>query len=397
MDVEQRKAARAVAGRRGLKVASLAGTEIRLDVSLVFVFVLVVGSLATGLLQHWHPEWATGARWLFAVVVAVLFFGSILAHELAHAVVARLFGIPVPRITLFLFGGVSEMESEPLSPGHELAIAVAGPLASLAIGLACTLAGVAVAGPDVVRALEVDPRSAYRALDPLATMLLWLGPVNVVLAVFNLIPGFPLDGGRVLRAGLWKATGDRVAATRWASFGGQLVAWTLIGIGVVQALTGLLGGLWLVLIGWFLDQAARTSRADVLVRQALEGVRVADLMRTRFEDIRADFPLVAFVDERVLRGAQSAWPVVRDDRVVGIVSVEDVARVPERAREGLEVGDVMRPVEHALAPGLPGRDAVQAVARADEDALPVLDHGRLVGILHRGDIVRWLALHEGTA
>jgi Zn-dependent protease len=242
----------------------------------------------------------------------------------------------VPRVTLFLFGGLSELRSEPPGPGAELVIALVGPLTSLALGALCLLGVAASAGPGFGALAEVDPVGAIGTLSPLTTLLLWLGPLNLMLGVFNLIPGFPLDGGRALRALFWKATGDRDRATRWASVAGQAAGWAMMAWGLVQVLAGSLGGLWLGLVGWFLHSAARRSREDVVVRGALDQVQVRDLMRTRFDEVGPDVPLPRFIDEQLLRGGQTAWPVVRDQHPLGLVTFEQVASVPggPRAPDG---------------------------------------------------------------
>src|SRR5690606_13431688 len=210
-------------------------------------------NLGVGLIPAWHPDWGAGLVWSVAVLAAVLFFASIALHELAHALVARRYGIPVRRITLFVFGGMAHMESEPPSPKSELLMAAVGPLVSLLVGVVATALGSVLASDAVSRDGD-DPVALARAIGPAATLLLWLGPINVLLGLFNLVPGFPLDGGRVLRAILWWGTGDLVKATRWASGAGRVVAWTLMGFGVLQLFSGLwVQGLWLLLIGWFLN------------------------------------------------------------------------------------------------------------------------------------------------
>lgn len=392
-EVAQQDAARVV-GRAGVRLTRIGGTEIRLDPSLIVIFTLVVFSLGFGVLARWHPDWSAWVRWGTAIVAGILFFGSVLVHELAHAAVARLYGIPVPRITLFLFGGVAEMASEPRSPGAELAIAVVGPLASLLIGVVCTAAGVALAGDALVSQLQVAPQLALARLGVVQTLLLWLGPINILLGLFNLVPGFPLDGGRVVRAAAWQLTGDLVKATRWASFGGQLVGWLLIAWGLIQAFSGNFGGLWLALIGWFLQRAARGSHAELVLRHSLEGVQVRQLMRTRFESVPVDLPLGRFVNDYLLRGSQATWPVVDGGRTVGLVHTRDVAEIGEERRERLAVMDAMQPIRHPLTPEIPGREALRALVTADDESVPVVEGDRVVGLLHRGDVMRWLALRE---
>src|SRR5690606_6115772 len=262
--------------------------------------------LATGVFPLWHPEWPAALAWGTALGAAALFLASVLVHELSHALVGRIGGIEVRRITLFMLGGMAHMEREPPTWRSELAMAAVGPLTSLVLGLAFLwLAGI-VAGP-----LDVDldnPREALAQLSPLATLLLWLGPINILLAVFNLVPGFPLDGGRVLRAILWGATGNLRHATRWASLGGQGFAWLLIGAGALMIFGwhfpllggGAFGGLWLMLIGWFLNNAALVSYRQLLVKQTLEEVRVARLMQQRVVRIDPDLPVSELVEKHIM-------------------------------------------------------------------------------------------------
>jgi Zn-dependent protease len=245
-------------GWPGFPLTRVLGIRIVVDWSVLVIFALVAANLGLGVFPSWHPTWSAGLVWGLAIAAALLFFASILVHELSHAIVARLFGIPVQRITLFVFGGMAHMEREPSSPRAELAIAAAGPIASLTIGAAATLLASGSMGK------VEDPTSALRSLGPGTTLLLWLGPINLVLGLFNLIPGFPLDGGRMLRAALWAITKNLRTATRWATRVGIAVAWVIIAIGITVLLSGgVLEGLWLGLIGWFLSSAARASGREM--------------------------------------------------------------------------------------------------------------------------------------
>jgi Zn-dependent protease/CBS domain-containing protein len=379
----------------GLRLARIWGIELRLDVSVLIIFGLVVYSLGAGLFPSAHPDWDRGLTWGMALAAGCLFFVSLLAHELAHSVVAQLRGIRVPRITLFVFGGASEMEREPDTPATELLVTIVGPLTSLLLGVAFTRLGLAFAGESFASEFYRNPQQAAAALGPLATLLLWLGPINLMLGIFNLVPGFPLDGGRVLRALLWWGTGDLDRATRWASQTGRGVAWLLMGFGAFQALQGLLvQGLWLLLIGWFLNNAARTSYSQLLLQRALTGLRVTDLMRTRFETVAPEMSIERFVEEHLLRSAQSVWPVVEKGRLLGLVGFDDVRRTPERDRAAHQVREVMKPADVSLRPQLGGREALEALLRSDSDPMPVVEDRKIVGLLHRADIMRWLAMHH---
>jgi Zn-dependent protease len=382
-------------GSRGVGLGRIHGIEIRLDLSVAIIFFLVIYSLGSGLFPQWHPEWSSASIWLTAIAAGVLFFASLLAHELAHSLVAQRYGIPVPRITLFVFGGVSELGREPASPRAELHIAIVGPLMSFAIALTCGVIGAYLAGPTFLDALRADPEAAIGGLGAGATLLLWLGPINAMLAVFNLVPGFPLDGGRVLRAALWWLGGDLRRATEWASRAGRGFAWALMALGVLQALGGaVVPGLWLLLIGWFLNNAARGSYLQLLLTQTMESVRVRDLMRTRYETVEADAPLKEFIDRKLLRSDQIAWPVLRQGRPIGLIGLDSIRAVLDQEREPQTVAEATQPIDETIGPDEQGRDALRLLGRVRQDPIPVLDGGDIVGLLFHADLMRWLVLHR---
>jgi Zn-dependent protease/CBS domain-containing protein len=389
----------------GFRLGKLLGVEVTLDWSLLIIFFLVVLNLGAGLFPRWHPDWSPLELWGTALGAAVLFFASILAHELSHAVVARAQGIPVNRITLFLFGGMAHLEQEPASPKAEFAMAIVGPITSVLIGVAGILAGSALSGESLRSAMELgDPaalEAAFQTMGPVATLLLWLGPINVLLGVFNVIPGFPLDGGRVLRSALWAATGDLVKATRWASGAGQVVAWGLIVLGIFDMFGGAFAsGLWLVLIGWFLNQAARMSYQQLIQRRALENVPVARVMRTRLDRVAANLPLESFVRDHLMLTDQRAFPVESPDgTLMGLVCFNDLKKVPQQDWPHKTVADVMTPTERlsALPPEAAADQALQSLATRGFDQLPVLEGRHLVGIVRRADLMKWLALQGGGA
>jgi hypothetical protein len=266
---------------------------------------------------------------------------------------------------------------------------------SLLLGAVFTFLGIKLAGIGFVDALQADPAGAMASLGAGATLLLWLGPVNVMLAVFNLIPGFPLDGGRVLRAVLWWLSGDLRRATEWASRAGRGFAWALMGLGVWEALGGaLIQGLWLLLIGWFLNNAARSSYMQLLLTQAMESLAVRDLMRTRFESVEADAPLQAFIDDKLLRSDQIAWPVLRDRRPIGLIGLESIRTALRSDRPPQTVSDAMADIGDSIGPNVRGRDALKLLLASKCDPIPVLEANDLVGLLFHADLMRWLALHE---
>lgn len=387
------------AGRRGFLLARLFGIEVRLDWSLTIIFALVTINLGAGVLPSWHPSWGYVAVWGGAAIAAVLLFASLLAHELSHALVARTQGVPVKTVTLFLFGGVAHLESEPPSPKAEFLIAVVGPLVSFALGAAMTLAGLWLAGPqlELMRGASFEETVAlFAGMGPGVTLLLWLGPLNLMLGAFNLVPGFPLDGGRVLRAALWAGTGDLLKATRWASNVGQLVAWGVMALGILNVLRGnLAGGLWLLLIGWFINGAARAAFQQQLLKHSLEDVPVSRLMLTRLDRIPPTLTLEEFVRDHVMAEEQPTWPVEENGVLLGLVSFEDVRKVRRELWPTALVREVMTPATQlsSIPPGADAEKALEELSRREVEQLPVLEGGHLLGLVRRKDLVRWLTLH----
>jgi len=381
---------------RGLRAGSLFGIEIRLDSSLLLIFALVVYLLGSSVFPAWHPNWPATTIWLTATAAGIAFFASVLAHELAHSLVSRYFGIEVRRITLFLFGGLAEIAEEPREPRAEFLIAIVGPVTSLALGLFFLLAGTALAGASFAEVLAEDRETAMAGLSPTATLMLWLGPVNVVLGLFNMVPGFPLDGGRVFRAVIWWVTGDLRRATRIASEAGRLFGWFLMVLGIMQVLSGMsMQGLWLVLIGWFLSNAASASYQQMVLRDELKGISAGDLMRTHFESVTSQMRVAQFIDGHLLQSAQQLWPVLEDDQLIGLVTLDEVRRVPAEDRAVVTLGQVMR--TDLAAHTIPARtDANRALALLGSHGAPlaVVEDTRVVGLLSQQDAMKWLLFHH---
>jgi Zn-dependent protease/CBS domain-containing protein len=391
--------------RNGWRIGQLFGITIYVDWSWLLIFLLVAVNLATGFAQV-HPNWGPALIWSLAIVAALLFFASVLAHELAHSIVARAQDIPVRNITLFLFGGVSNIQQEPRSPRAEFLMAIVGPITSIVIGVVCLLAaGAFVRLPADAAA---NPGSAFAALDPLTTLLLWLGPINILLGVFNLIPGFPLDGGRVLRAALWAATGNFRTATRWAAWIGQAVAWLLIVTGIAMLFgvqvpffgSGFVSGLWLAFIGWFLSSAARQSEQQVVIHDMLEGVPVGRLMRANVPAVPPTISVGELVHRYVMGTDEQAFPVLEGDRLLGLVTLEDIRKVAREDWDTTTAREIMTPAEQLTAVG-PQDDAAAALDKLmerDVRQVPVVADGHLLGLVRRRDIMRWLQLQaQGSA
>jgi len=390
---------------RGLYIGRIFGIDIHIDASWILIFLLVTWSLASGLFPVWHPAWGPGMRWGVALAASILFFASILLHELSHSLVAKAYGLPVRRITLFLFGGVSNIEREPPTPKIEFLMAVVGPITSILLGiifLALATFGVMRSG-----ATAHDAESVISRLGPVTTLLAWLGPINILLGIFNLIPGFPLDGGRILRSALWKATNDLRKATAWATGAGRVVGWLFIFAGVAMAFgvrlpffgTGLISGLWLIFIGWFLNSAAASSYQQAVVRNLLGDVPVFRLMRLNVPTVAPSLPLNRLVYEYVMGTDERAFPVMDGERLLGLVCLEDIRKVPREAWEHTTVGEVMTDTGHldVVNPSEDAGDALEKLTRRDVRQAPVVENGRLVGLLRRRDILKWLELQSGFA
>jgi Zn-dependent protease len=381
------------------KLIRVFGIEIRVDWSWVFIFVLLTWNLCVAL-SRWHSDWSAVAVVAVSVTAVFAFFGCILLHELAHSLVAVRFGMRVRSITLFLFGGVSNIEHEPRSARVEFLMAIVGPVTSVILGFAFLLLGGGITSMSVTSA-ETD-WTALAGLGPVATLFRWLGSINVLIGLFNLIPGFPLDGGRVLRSALWAATGDLRTATRWASGIGQGIGWGFIVVGIAMAFgvrvpvfgTGLVGGLWLAFIGWFLRTAASQAGIKVAIEDALAGHTVEDLMTRTAPTVSPELPLASLVHDYFIRTDERAVTVVRDDRLVGIVSLSNVRATPTERWATTSVGAVMQSADSfpEATPEEPLAQAFEDLARLDADSLPVLSNGRLVGVLRRQDVARWLEL-----
>ncbi|TNF86047.1 MAG: site-2 protease family protein [Gammaproteobacteria bacterium] len=381
-----------------MKLFTLFGIEIRLDFSVIFIFGLIVYSLGVSVFPSWHPNWPAATIWSMALLAGLLFFASLLAHEMSHSLVAQRFGIRVPRITLFLFGGMAEIETEARTPGAEFAIAIAGPLMSLAIAFVCLMYASSTIDEALLEVFMEDPETAMENVGPLVTVCLWLGTVNMMLAIFNMVPGFPLDGGRVARAIVWRLTGDRVRATRVAASAGRVFGWCLMGLGFWELLVlKSMGGLWLILIGWFLSHLATQSYAQVVTQNALAPHTVADLMRTHFERVDADASVAHFVDECLLRSSQLLWPVMAEGRCIGTASLEEVLKLPVENRASTRVGDIALSLADsgALDAGTSAPDAMGLLASRQDRPVPVLRGGEVVGLLRGADVLKWLTLQGG--
>ncbi|HLG17886.1 MAG TPA: site-2 protease family protein [Blastocatellia bacterium] len=364
-----------------IRLGRIFGIEIGLHYSWFIIALLITLSLAEHFYQT-NPAWGRGLSWALAVLTALLFFAAIVAHELAHSVVAKTRGLPVRSITLFALGGVSRIEKESPDAKTEFWMAVAGPIASAVAGL--LFLGLAVAG---------DWKPLATPTTPAMAMLVWLGYINLMLAAFNLIPGYPLDGGRVLRAIVWWVTGNAARSTRIAARAGQVVAMAFIAIGLLQFFGGAgLGGLWIAFIGWFLLDAARATFAQSEITERLGGLRVGDVMTRDCPVIDGRTNLQSFADEHLLRTGQRCFIVADNGVLAGLITAHEVKQVERRKWPFTLVDDVMRPLDQLRTVGAEAAviEALEVMGREDVNQLPVVSNGRLDGIITRAHILQLL-------
>lgn len=385
-------------------LGKLFSIAVRLHFSIVIIGALIVVSLARGLLPEWHPQWTPLSIWSTATVAGMLFFASLIAHEFSHALVAKRFGIGTEHITLFLFGAMAAIEREPQTPKQELLIAAAGPAMSL--GLALLFSGVVLVSDPNFFSTDIgtlDLTESLSNLSYLGTVAFWLACINAMLGLFNLLPGFPMDGGRILRALIWWTSSDLAKATRVAARGGIAVGWLLILYGAVLVLNQqLMNGLWTAAIGYFISQLAGKSAEQFLRNRILLQTTVADIMRTRFERAAADLELDTFVEDYLLRSAQRVWPVTKNGVDVGYISLDDIPAAADRASQGYQrVADCMKALKSSdiLKPTTSGVKALHLLAD-QRLPVPILDDGdtpTIVGLLHQNDVLRWIAQHPNLA
>ncbi|MGW0512861.1 site-2 protease family protein [Streptomyces olivaceoviridis] len=365
-----------------LSLGRIAGVRVGLNWSVLVIVVLVTVALARGEFPASHPGYSAVQYWALALLAAVVFLVSLLAHELAHAVVARRNGVQVDGITLWMLGGAARLHSEAATPAAELRIAAVGPLTSLLAGGA--LAGVA-AGLDALHASGL-----------VVEAVAWLSAINILLGVFNALPAAPLDGGRLLRAYLWHRTGDRLRATRGASAAGRALGWFMVLTGFAAVLFGHnLSGLWPALIGWFLISAATAEARQAEMRSVLGGIPVRRVMTPNPVTVPDAATLADFVAQGPFgHYRHSAFPVLAaDGSVTGLLTVRRVEMTPAHARASTTVREAMRPLGDVViaAPDEPVLDLLPRLEASPVRRAVVLDEGRLVGILTVADITRALA------
>jgi Zn-dependent protease len=366
----------------GLRIARIFGIPIYIHFSWLIIFGLIAWTLATGYFPQNYPDLPASSYWAKGLVASFLFFLSILLHELGHSVVALRHHIRIRSITLFIFGGVAQLGKEPEDGAAEFKIAIAGPLVSFALaGLFYVISTLNLVG-------------AF-----LLPVTLYLSFINLILALFNLIPAFPLDGGRILRGLLWKRFG-KAKATRIAAIGGSLFAYFLIFTGVVGLLRGAgIAGVWNILIGWFLKDASSGAYQMVRFDEALQGMRVRDVMLQEIKTVPAHISLADAARDYFLHTGYGSYPVQRDDAIVGLLCLRDIQRHPSQERENTSVQAAMTPLSEQItvAPDEPLLRAAAKMAAGGVGRLLVMRDGQLVGMLTMNSLMRHMRIREELA
>ena len=363
------------------RIFRIAGIDINIHISWLIILVFLTFSLATGWFPITYPGSSTATYYLLGFIASILLFVSVLLHELAHSFVARSRGLQVKSIVLFIFGGVSNIEQEPQTPGIEFSMAFVGPLVSLLIGVVCY-------------GLWLLVRGTHSLIVPI---LSYLALMNIILGIFNLIPGFPLDGGRVLRSIIWKATGNFQTATNITTFVGQAFAYLIILWGILLFFAGnAFNGLIIIFTGWFLLTSAQSARSQSVLETAFRGVTVNQIMNTNVMTVPANISLQKLVDEYFLpRGLRSAF-VMQGDQLAGLITLSDIRHVPRDQWPQTPVGYAMIPLErlHTITPQQNVKDVLPLMTGQDVNQLAVVQDGRLVGVLTREGILRSLEIRR---
>jgi Zn-dependent protease/CBS domain-containing protein len=364
---------------QGFRLGSIFGFEIRVDLSWFLIFFLILWTFIGSVFPANYPGLSQGTYIIMGIVATLLFFASLLAHELSHSFVARAKGIPVEGITLFIFGGVSRTRMDAETPGDEFQIAGVGPLTSVLLSVLFGL--LYWLGRRAGWSVAVNGVTGY------------LASINLILAIFNLLPGFPLDGGRLFRSIIWKITGNLKKATRIASWGGKFFAYLLIAWGLVQLFGGLIfNGLWLIFIGWFLYNAAEYSYREVQLQKSLEGVRVNQVMTPNPETVTPDLTLRELVDEYFLQRRYQAYPVTQSDRPLGIITLNRVKEIPQDEWNRRTVRQTMIPAEKdvIVTPEEKMPQVLQKMSESGARRVLVARNNRLQGMITASDVANWL-------
>ena len=354
------------------KIGTIMGIPIRVHFSWFIVFGLISWSLSTFYFPQAAPELPAAAYWVKGISAALLLFASVAFHELAHSFVAKRYNVPIESITLFIFGGVAQMRGEPPHPKAERRIAIAGPLSSFFLAF-------------IFFYLSLNTAGGVQAI------FSYVARINLILGIFNLIPGFPMDGGRVLRSFIWERNKDYFYATQKASEIGQKIALFFIFFGIFSLFTGMPGGLWLMLIGWFLHTAAQISYQQAGFQQTFSGVRVKDIMAKNLVTIRPNATLEEAVNDYFLRYGYGGFPVVADGKYLGMITLKEIKAVPREKHKHTEISDVYlrRDAKWEMSPDEEVLQALEKMLKEDVGRLVVREGDRITGLITRNGIARY--------
>ena len=357
-------------------IGKILGIPLWIHYSWFLILFLVIISLANGYFPSEYPNWEVTTYWITGVVTTLLFFVSVLLHELGHSVIAHTQGMTVRNITLFIFGGVAQIGSEPESPGAEFKIAIAGPLASIILAGLFTLIGM-----------------IFGNLPTISAVALYLSRINLILAVFNTIPGYPLDGGRILRAFFWNVSGSFLSSTTWASYIGQGIAILFLAYGVYQMFIGnILNGLWLVFIGWFMINAANEGHKQVMVRETMINITAEQLMTKDCAMVSGETSIADLIDNYVINNGNRCFFILNNSNIEGMLTLQNIKKVKQANWSTIQVNRIMTPID-ALITAPPEENAWTLIRRMDEadiNQIPVIASGQLIGLVTRKNLLHYV-------
>lgn len=363
-----------------LKIATIMGIPIRIHFSWIIIFGLITWALSALYFPMHAPDLPVTIYWISGATAAILLFASVAFHELAHSFVALKYKIPIINITLFIFGGVAQMKGEPPTPQAEFRIAIAGPLSSFFLSLFFF----------VIYTLVVTQITQ--------ALFLYLAQINLILGIFNLIPGFPMDGGRIVRSFIWKRSQDFFYATRKASSYGQKIALFFMFSGIFFIFTGFMGGLWLILIGWFLYSAAQASYQQAGLQETLSGIKIKDIMTTSIVTMPSNITIDTSINEYFLKYGYGGFPVLNDarfnEKFVGFVTMKEVKNIPRERWKDVRISDIYIPHDKRWEI-LEKDDAIKALElmiTEDKGRLVIMDRGKLIGLVTRNGIAKYLQI-----
>jgi Zn-dependent protease/CBS domain-containing protein len=366
--------------KASFKLFKIAGITIGIHYTWIFAFIFFSWTLAQVYFPLSYPGWSTATYWITGIIGALLIFVSVLIHELAHSLVANARGITVRNITLFLLGGASNLEEEPQKPAAEFAMAIVGPVTSLVLAL-------------IFWGLSNLPGDTTT---PLAAILSYMAIINMYLGIFNLLPGFPLDGGRVLRSIIWGSTGNLTKATDIAGMVGQIIGWIFIGLGLFLMISvSFVSGLWIAFIGWFLNSSADASRKEITLRERLSHIKVRELMNPEINTITPETTVDELVRDIFRKQQGRAVPVCQNEQLIGIATITDVKKIPQDKWSETPVGRIMtsEPL-YTVSPEDNLNVALTMIAKNDINQVLINDNGKCGGLLGRADIIRLIQMNR---